>query len=145
MNVNFYVCNDDRRKVNKSITPVNSISCKIKDDCTLDNPVLIIEKDSLSNFATSNYCYISDFARYYYVEDVTLMTGGRIAVKCRCDVLMSFSGSIKSLNGVIERQEHLFNNYIADDKAPVRSERLISYHQVGSVTGSSILLTVTSG
>lgn len=145
MNVNFYVCNDDKRKVNKNLSPVNSITCKIKDNCTLDNPVLIIEKDSLPNIATSNYCYISDFARYYYIHDITLMTGGRIAVKCRCDVLMSFSGSIRSLNGVIERQEHLFNDYIVDEKAPVRSERLISYHQVGSVTGSSILLTVTSG
>lgn len=145
MNVNFYVCNDDKRKVNKNISPTSSVNCKVKDNCTLDNPVIILDKDSVPNWVTSNYCYISDFRRYYFIEDVTLMTGGRIAIKCKCDVLMSFSGSIRSLNGVIERQEYLYNDYITDNNAPVRSERLISYHQVGSVNGSSILLTVTSG
>ena len=45
MNVNFYICTDDRRKVNKSISTVNTINCNIKERCSLDSPVLIIAKE----------------------------------------------------------------------------------------------------
>ena len=145
MNVNFYICTDDRRKVNKSISTVNTINCNIKERCSLDSPVLIIAKENFRNWKDANYCYISEYGRFYYIENVIVETATRIEIHCKCDVLMSFASNIRALMGVITRQENIYNDFISDNKAPIRAERIISYHQVGNVNGTSILLTVNGG
>lgn len=144
MNVNFYVCTDDKRKVTKNLTPLNSLTCNIKDKSSLKNPSLILSKKSFNSINNCNYCYISDFGRYYFIENITLLTAERVLIECKCDVLMSFNGGIRSLNGMIDRQENLHNPYIIDNSVPIRSERIVSYHKIGALEGNSILLTVTN-
>lgn len=146
MNITLYENYSDNRTVTKNITPLKTIPCKLKNDCTLTNPIIIISKESLNNWVSANYAYIDIFKRYYYINDVKLMTAERIEINLKIDVLMSFADQIKSISGVIDRQEFLTNSYITDEKLPIRSKRTISYKKIGSLGNSStIVLTATGG
>lgn len=48
-----------------------------------------------------NYAYIDSFSRYYFVTQVVWLSGSLWRMNLRCDVLMSFSTTIKSQSGTI--------------------------------------------
>lgn len=48
-----------------------------------------------------NYAYIDSFARYYFVTQVVWLSGSLWRMNLRCDVLMSFSATVKSQSGTI--------------------------------------------
>lgn len=147
MLVNFYSCSDDMRKVNKQLNAIKeSLECKIKDECSLEAPYLLLHKSSLTNISRTNYCYIGDFGRYYYIKNINTLKGQLIEVSCICDVLMSFRNEIRALSGMILRQESITNPFIVDEKLPVRTNRIISYKYVGDLGNSNgIALTVNAG
>lgn len=102
MNLQIGVCLDDGRTVNKTFTVNATITGQVKSNVDIINPVFIIATPSDINI---NYCYCSDFNRYYYVDNVEVMTGGKVALNCRVDVLKSFANGIKDLNCIIDKQE----------------------------------------
>lgn len=46
------------------------------------------------DLANSNYCYCEEMGRYYYIDDITLMTGNRIILHCSTDVLYTAKDGI---------------------------------------------------
>ena len=144
MKIVLYNNYSDKRYVSKNIVSIKSYTCVVKEPCNITNPVVILKYDkSISN---SNYCYLDEFKRYYYITNIQLVTGGRVELTLNCDVLMSFNGNIRQLECVIERQEFLNNPQIIDNELPIRSERLISHKNIGGLGNSStIILTVTGG
>ena len=62
---------------------------------------------------TSNYAYISEFGRYYYITNVVCV-GDLFEVHMHVDVLMSFKSGIRSNNAVVSRQEKTYNLYLQD-------------------------------
>lgn len=102
MNLQIGVCLDDGRTVDKTFTVNATITGQVKNNVDIINPVFIIATPSDLNI---NYCYCSDFGRYYYVDNVEVMTGGKVALNCRVDVLKSFANGIKDLNCIIDKQE----------------------------------------
>lgn len=64
----------------------------LKSDVDLMQPVFILKTDPL--VYNANYLYCSFTSRYYYITDVEAMTGGRVAIKCRCDVLYTYKDEI---------------------------------------------------
>ena len=120
MNVILYNNKSDKRQLVKNITEIKTISATAKGDINIISPTLIIQ-----NFSTDfNYCYISDFDRYYFVKSITLLTGQRIQIDLSVDVLMTYKEEIKNLTVNVLRYENIEPTFLADNRIPLFSDTL---------------------
>lgn len=101
MQVVFYNNSSEVEHVHKKLTEVATFDVDLKDSCSVQNPVLLLSGKYLS----ANYCYMSDFGRYYYIDNITQIRKNLWQYDLRCDVLMSFSKEIETNKAIIERTE----------------------------------------
>ena len=86
-------------------------------NCSILSPVLLLTWTAA--LQGCNYAYIPDFGRFYFVGDITLMTGGRCAVPCYVDVLTSWAAGIKACKGTVLRAENPKSLQLHDSKYPL--------------------------
>ena len=120
MNVILYNNKSDKRQLVKNITEIKTISATAKGEINIISPTLILEY-----FSTDfNYCYISDFNRYYFVKSITLLTGQRIQIDLSVDVLMTYKEEIKNLTVNVLRYENIKPTFLTDSRIPLFSDTL---------------------
>lgn len=133
MNITLYTCTDDKRKINKTLsngvtgtaTPVRPIN--------LINPEIILDHsvsmgwDALNH----NYCYISTFARYYFITDYTIDTAARIHLTLEVDPMYTMGAAIKATTQHVIRAESVGKpTMITDPKlatAPYKDMKVILF------------------
>ena len=109
----------------------------------------------IQNFSTDfNYCYISDFDRYYFVKSITLLTGQRVQIDLTIDVLMTYKEEIKKLTVNVLRYENIEPTYLTDSRIPLYSDtvqKVIEFSEnifnleSPSENSKNFLLTVAGG
>ena len=99
-------------KIGKSLTAGASFTCLLKEDTSVLRPV--IEVVSSSNLSGYNYMYISDFGRYYFIDDIVSLNDGRWEISAHVDVLETYKSAILANSAVIKRQESQYNLYLDD-------------------------------
>lgn len=116
---------DDRRQLNKSFTG-SDITAQLKQPCDVLNPVFLI---SYSNdYITCNYVHVSDFGRYYFINNINLLPGNRAEISCSVDVLMSWQAGIKSVKTLISRQENAGLSTIPDSNIVIKNYDIINIY-----------------
>lgn len=73
----------------------------IKDSTNLMQPTFILKTNPV--VYNANYLFCSFTNRYYYIRDVTALTGGRIAITCDIDVLYTYRNEILNSSGWVVR------------------------------------------
>ena len=68
------------------ISHLEGISCTLKNDCSVQQPVIIL-RDTHNVHHNLNYFYIQEFDRYYYITDITLIRDDLYQVSGKTDVL----------------------------------------------------------
>ena len=139
--------------VNKILTEVVTFDEVIfKEDTSLLNPTIIINgvsNDSsytIEDIGTSNYFSIPKVNRYYFITDITMMSGGRVAITGKVDVLMSFKTDILGSTQLIVRQEKKTNNYLIDTDIPLSSKKQVIEHEFGdSIVDSGYYILAVNG
>ena len=127
--IRLYQTASDKRIVNKELTPVLYESGEIWGDCDIMSPSLILNIKQGVNF---NYLQIigAPFnARYYFVDNITIMQNGIIKVSCSIDVLMSHNSDIKKETAILARQTNLANLYFNDPELPLENRNAVSFKQ----------------
>lgn len=102
MDLNLYKQAATPERVDKSgfLTSVGTVSgVQIKQPMDLMSPTFILKTDQL--VYNANYLYCSFTSRYYYITSIEALTGGRIAVNCRIDVLYTYKDEILNSSGWI--------------------------------------------
>lgn len=125
MSLTTYVNTADNNVLDKYsyLTSVSSsVSIELKKDTDLLHPVLEL---STANGDGWNYCYISEFDRYYYVAERTF-SQQKYIVKLDVDPLYSFCSEIKSLNVIANRSSSRFNVYQPDDSIPFQQDSIVT-------------------
>ena len=117
LTVDFGVCGDDPRVVNKTYTSAASVSAEVWGDCSRENPTLLLDYNA--SVLTANYAHINDFNRYYYVKDVVITEGHKMKVSLAVDALKSFEQTILGTKFFIRRSEAKGNWSIPDELCPV--------------------------
>lgn len=112
MQVALYTNNSENYRVVKSLTARYTENCTLKDGCSIEDPVILIQ--NANNICECNYMYIADFNRYYYIADIISVRNGLWELHGHVDVLMSFATEIKACSATCKRQENLFNLYLDD-------------------------------
>ena len=140
--------------VNKSLTEVVTFEEVIfKEDTSLLNPTVIINGVSNSSSYTievigkCNYFSIPKVDRYYFITDIVMLHGGRVAISGKVDPLMSFKTDILASTQLIVRQEKKTNNYLIDTDIPLSSKKQIIEHEFGDsiADGGYYILAVNGG
>ena len=139
--------------VNKTLSEVVTFEEVIfKEDTSILNPTIIINGVSnassytIEDIGTSNYFSIPKVNRYYFITDITMMSGGRVAITGKVDVLMSFKTDILGSTQLIVRQEKKTNNYLIDTDIPLSSKKQVIEHEFGdSITDSGYYILAVNG
>lgn len=111
MLVKFYQTKSQANELTKELTLETNKQGHLKSDCDMVNPEITFDLDN--NILVFNYCYISAFQRYYFIDDVNIING-MMVVRLHCDVLMSFKEDILASVGTITRT-NAGDNYIPDN------------------------------
>lgn len=113
--IDLYTNSSENNKVDKSLTPIASYSCTLRDSTSIIDPSFVLAVD-VSDVVSCNYAYVSDFGRYYYVRNIISLRNGVCILECHVDVLMSFASEIRSNKGIVRKQENgnAYNLYIDD-------------------------------
>lgn len=108
MDLKFYKQSATPNRVDKSgyLTEIGTLSGVIlKAETNLMRPTFILKTSPL--VYNSNYLYNSFTKRYYYIKEVTAMSGGRIAIDCEIDVLFTYKNEILNSSGWVVRSDNI--------------------------------------
>lgn len=139
---------DDMRKLTKSYRMIASMQGTVKEDCDVLNPSIDIDARNSVGWSSANYAYIAEFGRFYFIRDMIVQSNDIVTLVMHVDVLMTYNANIRGLYTLVLRQEHINNPYIIDDQMLIRTERILSHHEIGSLgnpSSQNIALTVTGG
>lgn len=125
---------DEKNKINKSYTFRFDFPGYIKEPSSIINPTILVEAN-LEVLAGCNYCYIPEFKRYYYINNIVSATNDTCTLNLHVDVLMSFKDALNNCKGYVERNEDIVSVMIQDP------ERL----KQANPTISTVPFTVPSG
>lgn len=98
MDIVLYVCSSERQAINKTIGSAATLTGSLRGESSIISPSFLIEHSNPSGF---NYCYISDFGRYYFITNITSVRTGIWRIDCAVDVLMSFQTEILNLDVIV--------------------------------------------
>ena len=108
---------------------VKTLTCMLKEGSSIIRPVLIFERANVGH--TYNYVYISDFSRYYFVDDI-VYDGARIYYYCSVDVLATYKSTIGNSTQYVLRAAHTYNEYVIDQYYPVTTRILQNSELLGT-------------
>ena len=113
MHLTLYYNASERKVIGKSLQSLSTCTGVLKGDASIMNPVFVL--DANDNYLSgTNYLYWQESGRFYYIDDIQVMTGGRMVLYCSVDVLQSFATQIKAQTAIIDKQENSANMYFND-------------------------------
>lgn len=114
MIVELMTCTDELNKVYKNPVLIDEYSCELKNKTSVVDPILLIADDL--NAVNTNYCYIPEFGRYYYIVGIQSIKNGLWEVSCHCDVLYTYKAQLMELSGIVSRQSGSYNLMLSDPR-----------------------------
>lgn len=115
IHITFHKNSAEPNRVDKSayLTAQTIMTGVLREETSIINPVILVESNDFPNY---NYCYITEFNRYYYIADIISVRNGLWELSLSVDVLMTYNAGILKLNGFIERSQSLHNDRLIDKK-----------------------------
>ena len=142
MRIKLYKVYDRENKLNKTLNNEKVLTGSLKNKVSVYNPVIMLKSVDF-NFSDYNYCYIEDFDRYYFIEDIEIDALTLFEIRLREDVLMSFNNDIKNMTVQINESGNPNSNFIdckmGDKKELIQSIELENpFSQTGFLYMSTI-------
>ena len=143
--ISLFKTASENNRVVKVLTDEKQLSGELRQQTSVLSPKIRIE--SAENIAGYNYCYISEFGRYYYITDITSVRTNVWEVSMRCDVLMSYKVQIKALRPIIEREEVGQSAGLVDNDLPININKKVQkfYFPNGFTKDIQYVLTTSGG
>lgn len=143
MDIIFYKLQNEVNDVKKTrtltatstYTPL-TVSGTLKSQASKINPMIDFAKD-ITYFSGYNYCYIADFGRYYFVDDMISVRTGITTISFRVDVLTSFltQANITGIEGFVGRcnNENYYDIYIPDKLVQFNNKNVVNCSEPTSI------------
>lgn len=104
MTIDLLQTDSSNNTIGKNIISLKQeVSCDVKGDISIVNPVVVLSFDVET--LKTNYVYIPSYGRYYYISDIINLSGGRVELHLKVDVLESFKDDIKNSIAIIDKQQ----------------------------------------
>lgn len=144
MNLTLYYNASERKVIGKSLRTLGTVKGVLKGDASITSPTFVVEANS-SYFNGVNYLYWEETNRYYYIDDIQALTGGRMLFVCSVDVLETYKTEILNCSGILDStNETGLDNYLTGGNwvAKVKDKTEIKTFPNGLLdTGEFILIT----
>ena len=117
MNITLYKNKSANNVINKKLESEKNLgnSCILSDNTSVTSPTVIIGGiASLDTISDYNYAYIAQCHRYYYINDIIALSGGRVKLLLSVDVLMTYKTDILNSTQLVTRQKNKGKMYLAD-------------------------------
>lgn len=158
MTITFYTLSCEPEYVNKLsyLTVRGSFEGFLRDGSNLLNPSFTIDTTNIlldAILPLVNYFYVTEWNRYYYITDLSVISNKLWSLSGHVDVLYTYQQQIKANSAIIARQEYQYNLEIMDSKLVVESGRVYTTNAfpgrvepaANSQDYSSIVLTIAGG
>lgn len=146
MDIILYISSSEKERVDKTayLTEVGTFSGFLRSPSSVLNPSInmelgapeelglvdddnieVVDNDNIEvtngrpRITDANYMYISEFGRFYFIQDITISVTGIYQITAIVDVLMSWRDNILNLNCFIDRNEFIFDATLEDSLLPV--------------------------
>ena len=147
MTLNLYNNSDAPNKLDKTLSSPHTVTVSnngVNLSLGVTRPI-ITAAGKLSDY---NYAEISDFGRYYFIDDIEILRNGVTQLRLRVDPLMSFNVDIKALPAIAMRSEQAAKQspYLYDAKRPIQSYQVYRTYELFTFTGmGAYAILVTAG
>lgn len=143
MQIDLYTYNHEKNKINKSAYLSNLLSLQgnLKEQTSIITPVIMLEHNQQFIY---NYCYIPEFGRYYFIDNVEIVRTNLYRIYLTVDVLETYKTEILNQSVIIEKNENNYNNYLPDEnwKTNVKTKTdIINFNEGFLENGEFILIT----
>lgn len=146
MTITFYANNSEEIVVNKDITQKAVLTGSLKNGADMLNPLILFSDLDSSILEESNYAYIEEFNRYYYITGISNYRDNLWYISFHVDVLMTYKDAIKEQTAVIARQENKWNLYLNDPKFRVyQNPYIVTKAFPDGFTTQKFVLTIAGG
>lgn len=98
MDIILYQTDSERERVNKNLLEGVTLTGSLRGESSVIKPSILIEATNISEY---NYCYIAEFGRYYYINNIISVRTNLWRIECSVDVLMSFQNQILNLDVIV--------------------------------------------
>lgn len=119
--------NSEKNRMTKNTTNLATLSGVLRSGSSIIDPVITCSGD-VSSYATCNYMWISDFGRYYFINDIVAVSNNLFEIRAHVDVLSSFAAEIKTNKAIITRQEKRWNLLLNDGSFRTYQNPMVSTH-----------------
>lgn len=121
-----------------------SLTVHLKENCSVLNPIFIVHGYNLS------HNYIKWGVRYYFIDDIIILSNEHAEYVCRTDVLATFKSDIGSSTQFVTRANSAYNSLVIDTKYPTyanTSVENVSFDTLHSefANGGSFVIGVQNG
>lgn len=130
MTISFYKTNDDPKKLDKNMQPIGSgqgtLTAPVNntsETISLLSPTFILATNNI--YFTATHIFVAEMGnRYYFINDIQLLTGGKMSISCSIDVLKTYASEIVKRPCTVTRYSHAAGKiatptYIPDSRYPL--------------------------
>lgn len=143
MKIKLYNTTSANNVINKVLTDEIEFDIKFKDKTDVKNPMVILR---CSDIILSNYAFIEEFNRYYFIERIELYPNDIYYIYLKCDVLETYKEELLKCEGYINQQKQNVNSYYDSGfKTEIRKEVDIYKSDVTLDEVTTILLNTIGG
>ena len=144
MNIILYNTTSPAIQVNKTLTQKASITGYAHEIISDKEMTLRLAIGDLTNVKASNYCYIGDTGKYYYINPDYKIENQSVIIALKEDVLMSYKTQLLIQTCTVSRNESLSNAYLLDNGYQLKAYNIIATRPFpqGLETESIILMTI---
>lgn len=140
MNITLYSNSSDNNVVTKNISQIANLTGSLRNESGIMSPSILIQ----GTYPSANYCYISDWGRYYFIEEIISVRNNISEIRCRIDTLMTYAQQIRGLTAIIKKQENDYNLYINDGSfMTYANDKVFTKGFPGSFSDDSYVLLVS--
>ena len=117
MNITLFKTKSANNVINKKLVSEKNLgnNCILTDNTSVTSPSIIIGGiSSLDSISDYNYAHIPQCHRYYYINDIIALSGGRVKLILSVDVLMTYKTDILNSTQLVTRQKNQGKMYLAN-------------------------------
>lgn len=144
MEMILYKTVDNENVINKNILEIHRLNIELKRNVSVNTPTITLNNSKTVDLLTPNYCYLTEFNRFYFIRDITT-EGKLISLDLECDVLESFKddilNSISEYSRKVKTGEYQQFSYISSAIKNID----LHYSDVTLTKNKSLVLTTVGG
>ena len=100
MEIKLYKTTSPRKKLVKELSDGITLTGTLRGQASVMSPSLQIQDIAVFGY---NYCYIPDFGRYYYINNIKALRANLFELSLGIDVLMTYSEAIRNNAVIIDK------------------------------------------